>query len=189
MERLLRRAPDLASRVINELAAFGLRPARDDEAVGARDFGARLIGPSIVTARDLARVQRLSGEAALFVAHEGVTLTGVLAFVLLNAAGHRAVLDGTFDAQAPAAPHVARPDEPAAAFYGWGVAATTKDSARRLIGGARAVMDGACGHLPKFARPTTEAGHRLMRERLGFVDLAGSSGLVWQAPLAVAAAA
>jgi hypothetical protein len=188
-ETVLRRAPELRTRVINDLAAFGLRPARGDEASSARAFAARLIGEGIVTAADLGRVQRLSGGAALFVAHEEAALTGVLAFVLLNAAGHRAVLDGTFDAQAPAAAHVARPGERAEAFYGWGVAATTKDTARRLIPGARAVMAGACGGLPKYARPTTADGHRLMRERLGFADLPGSDGLVWQAPLAVAVAA
>ena len=117
-------------------------------------------------------------------------MTGVLAFVLLNVSGLRAVLTGSFNALAPAAEHVAGPGNPACAFYGWGVAATTKLSARRVIDGAKAVMAGACGHLPKFARPTTEAGHRLMRERLGFEDLPGSfDGLVWQPPMEQAAAA
>jgi hypothetical protein len=50
-------------------------------------------------------------------------------------------------------------------------------------------MGGVFGPLPKFARPTTEAGHRLMRERLGFEDLPGSDGLVWQAPVDQAVAA
>jgi hypothetical protein len=135
-------------------------------------------------------VHRLTQESALFVAREDGELTGVLAFVLLNVSGLRAVLTGAFDALAPAAEHVAGPGAPACAFYGWGVAATTKPSARRVIDGARAVMGGACGHLPKFARPTTQAGHRLMRERLGFEDLPGSfDGLVWRPPMEQAVAA
>src|SRR5689334_6599446 len=96
------RAPDLATRVINDLAAFGLRAACEDEAADARRLAAQLIGEGIVTARDLARVHRLNGGAALFLAHEDGALTGVLAFVLLNARGHRAVLDDAFDACAPA---------------------------------------------------------------------------------------
>ena len=144
----------------------------------------------IVTADDLDRVQRLTGGSSLFVTEEDATLRGVLAFVLLNAAGLQAVHHGSFDARAPAGPHLAGPGEIACAFYGWGVAATTKVSARRLIDGARAVMEGTFGLLPKFARPTTEAGRRLMYERLGFVDLPGSAdGLVWQAPLKRAVAA
>jgi hypothetical protein len=180
----------LAGRLRRELDAFGVRPARGAEIGAARAFAAQLIGEGIVAAADLERVHRLTGESALFIAHEDGEMTGVLAFVLLNVGGLRAVLTGAFDALAPAAEHVAGPGSPACAFYGWGVAATTKPSARRVIDGAKAVMAGACGHLPKFARPTTEAGHRLMRERLGFEDLPGSfDGLVWRPSMEQAAAA
>ncbi|MBS0333339.1 MAG: hypothetical protein JSS35_11265, partial [Proteobacteria bacterium] len=165
-------------------------PAGTGEISAARAFAAQLIGEGIVTADDLERVHRLSGGAALYLAWEGGALTGVLAFVLLNSAGLRALHAGGFDALSPDEAHVARPDDATHAFYGWGVAATTKPSARRVIDGARTIMAGAVGHLPKFARPTTEAGHRLMRERLGFVDLPGcTSGLVWQPGLEKAVAA
>ena len=180
----------LSARLAQELAPFDVCPAGPDEISAVRAFAAQLIGEGIVTAHDLERVHRLSGEAALYVAREDGALTGVLAFVLLNAAGLQAVRADAFDALSPAAEHVAGPGEAACAFYGWGVAATTKPSARRVIDGARAIMAGAVGHLPKFARPTTEAGHRLMRERLGFVDLPGSNdGLVWQPALEEAIAA
>jgi len=183
-------APTLAGRLRRELGAFGVEPATGAEITAARAFAAQLIGEGIVAAADLERVHRLTGESALFIAREDGEMTGVLAFVLLNVSGLRAVLTGAFNALAPAAEHVAGPGAPACAFYGWGVAATTKPSARRVIDGAKAVMAGACGHLPKFARPTTEAGHRLMRERLGFEDLPGSfDGLVWQPPMEQAAAA
>ncbi|MGZ3375351.1 MAG: hypothetical protein ACXU8S_02025 [Phenylobacterium sp.] len=183
-------SPTLCARLRRELTAYDVQAAQGDDVAAARQFAAQLIGEGIVKAADLERVHRLTGESALFVTREDGELTGVLAFVLLNVSGLRAVLTGAFDALSPAAEHVAGPGQPACAFYGWGVAATTKPSARRLIDGARAIMGGACGHLPKFARPTTEAGHRLMRERLGFEDLPGSfDGLVWQAPLEQAAAA
>jgi len=179
----------LSRRLARDLAPFDVRPAEPERITEARAFAAQLIGEGIVTAGDLERIHMLSGEAALFTTAEGGQLTGILAFVLLNAAGLAAVRTGAFNALSPADAHVAGPGEPARAFYGWGVAATTKPSARRLIDGARAIMAGAVGHLPKFARPTTEAGHRLMRERLGFVDLPGCrDGLVWQAPFAAAVA-
>ena len=180
----------LGERLCRDLMAFDVQPADGADVAAARQFAAQLIGEGIVKSDDLERVHRLTGGSALFVTREAGELTGVLAFVLLNVSGLRAVLTGAFDALSPAAEHVAGPGQPACAFYGWGVAATTKPSARRLIDGARAIMGGACGHLPKFARPTTEAGHRLMRERLGFEDLPGSfDGLVWQAPMEQAAAA
>lgn len=184
------RSANLCARLAHDLAPFDVRPAAPEEVPAARAFAAQLIGEGIVTAEDLDRVHRLSGGAALYITEEAGQLTGVLAFVLLNAAGLQAVREGGFDALSPAEGHVAGPREAACAFYGWGVAATTKPSARRVIDGAKAIMAGAVGHLPKFARPTTEAGHRLMRERLGFVDLPGcDSGLVWQPALEAAIAA
>jgi hypothetical protein len=177
------------------LDPFGVHPAGPGQIDAVRAFAAQLIGEGIVTAGDLERVHRLTGGAALYTTAEDGALTGVLAFVLLNAQGLEAVRADAFDALSPAEHHVAGlhlegSGQTPAAFYGWGVAATTKASARRVIDGARAIMAGAVGHLPKFARPTTEAGHRLMRERLGFVDLPGCvSGLVWQAPVSEVLAA
>ena len=183
------RAPDLAVLLQRDLARYGLRSAKASEVAPARALAAALIGEAIVSASDFARIQRVSNGAALFLAHEDEVLTGILAFMLLSDEGRRAIHAGAFDALSPRESHLAAPGEPARAFYGWGVAATTKDSARRLIGGARDIMSGVLAHLPKFARPTTEAGHRLMRDRLGFVDLPQSGGLVWQAPLQERAAA
>jgi len=186
----IRHSVAFTTRLRRELAAFDVRPAAPGEVAAARDLAAKLIGAGIATTGELDRVQTLTGGAALFVTEEAGALCGVLAFVLLSAGGVRAVRQGSFDACAPAAAHLARPGEAIHGFYGWGVAATTKLSARRVVEGARAVMAGAVGPLPKFARPTTEAGHRLMRERLGFVDLPGSdSGLVWQPPAEAAVAA
>jgi hypothetical protein len=182
--------PAFSARLRRELAAYAVRPARPGEVAAARGLAAQLIGEGIVSTDALDRVQSLSGATTLFVTEEDGALGGVLAFVLLTGAGLRAVQAGAFDALAPHVEHLAGPGARVEAFYGWGVAATTKVCARRVVDAARAVMAGAVGPIPKFARPTTAAGHRLMRERLGFVDLPGStSGLVWQAPLDAAVAA
>ena len=172
----------LAERIADDLAAFGLRAARAHEVAPAHALARALIGEGIVAAEDLGRVHARTG-AGLFVALEDGALTGVLAFVLLNAAGHAAVLTETFDALSPAEAHIAGRDQPASGFYGWGVAATTRTSAHQLIEGSRAMGRSSVGHLPYYARPTTPKGERLMRERLGFIDVPGStSGLVWAPP-------
>jgi hypothetical protein len=179
----------LAQRIAMDLATFDVRPAGTHEVTPAHALARALIGDGIVAPDDLARVHARTG-AGLFVAYEGDALTGVLAFVLLNAAGHAAVLTEAFDALSPANAHIAGPEQPASAFYGWGVAATTRESAQRLIEGSRALGRGSVSHLPYYARPTTPKGERLMRERLGFMDVPGStSGLVWAPPGVAAAAA
>ena len=179
---------EVARHIREDLLGFDLRPADGNATVRAQDLAARLIGPEIVSAEALRRVQD-QAEAALFVTYEGDELTGVLAFVLLSRAGLEAVLRGDFDAQSPAQTHVATPAEIVCGFYGWGVAATTKPTARRLVEAARTMGRGSVAHIPYFARPTTEAGHRLMRERMNFVDLPGSDGIVWAPPSNMRAAA
>jgi hypothetical protein len=182
---------DIARHIRPELLKFGLISAAGPEMAQARALAAQLIGPAIVSTETLDRVQAYT-EAAVWTAHEDGALIGVLAFVLLNRAGAEAVLRGEFDAVDPAIGHMASPDQVVRATYGWGICATGKEAARRLVGGSFAIMPWF-DHLPRYARPTTEAGHRLMRERMGYADLPGSDGLVWAPPLArphtVAAAA
>lgn len=172
---------EIARHIREDLLGFDLQPADANVTSQARELAARLIGPEIVSAEALQRVQD-QAQAALFVAYEGDELTGVLAFVLLSRAGLEAVLCGAFDAKSPAPAHVASPEEIVCGFYGWGVAATTKPTAKRVIEAAHAMGRSSVAHIPYFARPTTEAGHRLMRERMNFVDLPGSDGIVWAAP-------
>lgn len=180
---------DLAARAARELAPFGLFPARDDEVAAGRALAADLIGGAIVSEGDFRRVHRRCGMA-LFLVREEDRLTGMLAFVPLTAAGMHAVWSDEFDAQSPADAHVARRGEEVCALYGWGVAAATRESAKRLIEGARAFGRGAAAHLANYARPATAAGDRLMREKLAFVDLPGSkSGLVWSSSFLSKAAA
>jgi hypothetical protein len=168
------------------LLKFGVVAAHGPEMREARELAARMIGGTIVSAEALDRVQAHSG-CAVFVAHEAGELTGVLAFILLNAAGKAAVLRGEFDGANPDLAHVAAPDEVFCAVYGWGVCAATKETARRVVT-ASVETKPLSDHVPRYARPVTEAGARLMRDRLGYVDLPECPGLVWLPPVAASAA-
>jgi hypothetical protein len=168
---------EVSRHVRLELLKFGVVSAAGPEMSRARELAALLIGAAIVSTEALDRVQATT-ECAVFIAHEDGQLTGVLAFILLNAQGADAVLRGAFDAADPVLEHLASPDEIVCAVYGWGICATAKPTARRLVEGSEAIKP-LLDHVAHYARPTTEAGRRLMCERLGFVDLPGSQGLVW----------
>ncbi len=165
-----------------ELALLDIYPASRTEVVEARHFAARLIGGTIVTPEGLQRVHEHSG-AGLFVYHDDEELTGVLALVMLNAAGHDAIRGEAFDALDPDLAHVAREGEDPAALYGWGIAATRKMTARRLVDGLSAIANGPVGHLPYYSRAATPQGERLLIERIGFRPYPGSAtGLLQLAP-------
>ena len=166
------------------LATFDIWPARPDQMAEAREFAARLIGGEIVKPETLAWVHERTG-AALFLAREDGVLTGVWAALLMNEAGLRAAMADAFDAVDPDPSYVAARDEEPAAVYAWGIAGSTRDSAKRLVAAGAAVDQAALSHLPGFTRPVTEAGMRLALERMNFKPVPGSkTGLVWMAPRA-----
>ena len=165
-----------------ELALLDIHPARRAEIAEARQFAAKLIGGTIVTPEGLQRVHEHSG-ASLFLYHDEDELTGVLALVMLNAAGRDAICAEAFDALNPDLAHVAAEGEEPAALYGWGIAATRKLTARRLVDGLTAIASGPVGHLPYFSRAATPQGERLLIERIGFRPYPGSTtGLLQLAP-------
>lgn len=163
----------VSARIRDELAHLEIHPARADEVLEARDFAAGLIGPDIVTPEGLQMVHERSG-AGLFVVRDEEELTGVLAIILLSAQGLAAIEADRFDALSPDPAHVARFDEEPAALYGWGIAATRKFVARRLVDGLSLLANGVIGHMPYFARAATPAGARLLIERIGFRPYPGS---------------
>lgn len=179
----------VAALIVRDLAPLGIVPATPQETPAAHALAERLIGAGIVSAEDLAAVHARTG-AGVFVTYDDGALSGILAFVLLTRAGRDAVLADAFDAVRPASAHVARPQDAVCGLYGWGVAAVAKPAARRLIEGAHIMGRNSVSHLPYYARPATAAGERLMRDRLGFVDVPGSrTGLVWAPPFNLRAAA
>ncbi|HKT54268.1 MAG TPA: hypothetical protein VJP88_07435 [Caulobacteraceae bacterium] len=164
-------------------AQFKVAPARPHEVAEARGFAARLIGGEIVSAETLSRVHRRTG-VSLFLARDQGELTGVLAFLPLNARGRQALWSDTFSAIEPCAAHIATQGETPAAIYNWGIAASRHRAVKRLIDGyelmRREVVPGAAF----FGRPVTEAGRRLMIDRLKFKSVPRSrTGLVWIEPI------
>jgi hypothetical protein len=175
----------ISRHIHSELLKFGVVAASGPEMGAARELAAQMIGGTIVSTEALDKVQAYSG-CSVWVAHEEGELTGVLAFILLSKAGKEAVLRGEFDATNPDLAHVAAPHETYHASYGWGVCATNKATARRVVGGSAAVKP-MLDHIARYARPVTEAGRKMMAESLGYIDLPDCPGLVWLPPVATAA--
>ena len=179
----------VVSAICTTHAKFDIWPAAPDDMDEARAFAAAMIGPDIVRPETLAWVHARSG-AGLFLAQEDGRLTGVWAAVLLTGAGVVACHEDRFDGVDPDPAHVAPIDEAPAGVYAWGIAAATRDSARRLVAASDAVDQAALAHLPGFTRPVTEAGLRLAVERKGFRPVPGSrTGLYWVDPRAGRASA
>jgi len=154
-------------------------PATTEQMAEARAFAASLIGENIVTPQTLAWVQDRTG-AALFLAREEGRLTGVWAAVLLSQAGLAACHADRFDALDPNPSHVAEKGDPPAGVYAWGIAGSTRASAKRVVAAGEVAYREVFVHLPYFTRPTTAAGVRLAITRFGFKPVPGStSGLVW----------
>lgn len=167
-----------AARALRDrLAAIGMVPARLDETGAIRDLAARLIGPNIADEAALASIHRRTGYG-FYVAREAGALSAVMALVLLNAVGLAAVRADTFNSLRPDPAQAVLPHEAPQAVYGWGIAAATRESARVLVESSWAVLDVV--RRPFFVRAATEAGRRMLTEKMSFVPYPGStSGLLW----------
>jgi hypothetical protein len=165
--------------------ACGALPAWPEEIAEAHALAARLIDGKIASAATLARVHARTGAGVFIVREEG-TLTAVIALVMLSEEGRQAVWRDAFDAVCPADRHVLRRGREPAGVYGWGVAATNHEAAKKVIQGYLLASRSAVPHLAFFGRPVTPEGKRLMLERLGFTPVPGSTtGLTWIEPVAV----
>jgi hypothetical protein len=174
---------EVVSAIHATLATFDMWPAEPGQMVEARNFAAGLIGGDIVTPETLAWVHERTG-GALFLAREEGRLTGVWAGVLLTEAGVRACHADTFNALDPDPDHVAEKWEDPAGVYAWGIAGSTRESAKRVVEAAGgALFRVTLAHLPYFTRPATPAGVRLVIERFNFMPVPSStSGLCWMGP-------
>lgn len=98
---------------------------------------------------------------------------GIYGLLLLNAAGHAAVLDGSFTPTDPDPATLATPDQQVAAIYKWGVYAPG------VLAAAFSIMSEKLSHpefrhLDIFGNGTTEAGRRMLRT-LGFRRVEGGT--------------
>lgn len=160
------------------LEPIGMFDARADELGPARALAAELIGPCIATEETLAAIYARSGYGVYVVREEG-RVAGVLALIFLNAAGLAAIEDDSFDALAPRVDYAVLPHEKPAAIYAWGIAAGSRDAAKVLVKGSWALGQ-AVPRQPFFVRAATDAGRRLLTEKMNFNPYPGStSGLLW----------
>lgn len=142
-------------------AEIGLHSPNDVELQVGRDIAAGLIDPSIPEPHMLRQVERHSGIAALVYREKG-DVTGMYALLLLSKEGLSALRRGAFNAGAPTKQHIAGLNEPVAAHYGWGVAATTKSGARAALSCITALHDSLCPDIPYYVRAATDDGRRVI---------------------------
>jgi hypothetical protein len=155
------------------LGALGIRLADAADLVEAQALAARLIGPDVVTLERMAAVQAWTGLSVFGFREEG-ELTGLFAFLLLNARGRAVLLSDALDGRDPDLGLLSRPGERPSAYYGWGFAGSTRPARRAVVTGA-AVLRGVLPQLPFYCRAATEAGRRAVTEKLGYRDVPGSS--------------
>ena len=159
--------------VLAVAAAYGLTPPGADEIGACRAIGATRISDAVVTEERFAAVQAITG-ASLFAFREEGVITGVLAFFFLRPAGLAALQEGRFDPQAFDLDLVARSDEPVAAAYAWGFAATTAAGGKAVVKGAAAIQEGLTWAIPVFTRVATDDGARVLYGNMGYVPVPGA---------------
>lgn len=176
------RAPVLEpQQVCSALQPFGLRPARPDAIQSARDWTAKLIGPSIAPPQALGAVHQLMGEAAVFVRSEAAELVGVLGWIALSQSGLQALVAGRFCAQDPDPDHVCRPGQSPSACYGWGIAGSTPEGAKAVVCATQVLYLDVYPGLPWFTRAATEDGRRVILGRFGYQPApVADGGLLWR---------
>jgi hypothetical protein len=160
------------------LTPLGFAEAGVNELGAIRALAAGLISPHVAGEAALHALHSRTGYGFYVLREEG-WITGLIALVLLNEAGLAAVRSETFNALDPSLEHaVARNEEPAA-VYGWGIAGATREAAKVIVEGSWAVL-AALPEQPFFVRAATEAGRRLLTEKMSFVPYPGSTtGLLW----------
>lgn len=168
----------LALRIQQQLTPLAVFDATPNEIPVARDLAARLIGGPNVSAEVAARVRARQG-GGIYVTRSDGEVTGVLALVFLTAAGEAAVTTELFDPLDPADAHVVVSGSDPCAVYAWGIAAADRDAARALVQTSWA-LGPVLGHVPFYVRAATEAGRRLLCEKMSFTLYPGSTtGLLW----------
>lgn len=158
--------------VLAVAASYGLTPPAENEIGACRLIAAQRISDAVVTEERFAAVQAITG-ASLFAFREEGVVTGVLAFFFLRPAGLAALLEGRFDPQGFDLDLVARSDEPAAAAYAWGFAATTEAGGKAVVKGSAAIQEGLAWAIPVFTRVATDDGARVLYGKMGYAPVPG----------------
>ena len=168
------------SDIATAASKFGLRePSSADIKLG-RKIAAEKIHPGVAHAEEYERVANHS-EICSLVYREGSDVTGMMAMLLLNAAGHMALRDGSFDAQHPSLSHLAEPGDLVSAGYGWGFVALTKEAGRAVVGATDGLRQQFFRPIDVYTRAATPDGVRVLEGLLGYraVPWTEQTGLIW----------
>jgi hypothetical protein len=172
------RPSGLSVRLREALEPLGAAEAAPADIAEMRALAARLIGPEIASEQTLRTIHARTGYGFYVVREEG-RIAAVLALIMLNGLGLDAMGRGLFDTLSPSPGHAARPDENPVAVYGWGVAGSSREHATAIVNACKTARE-AAPELPFFARAATDAGRRLLTEKMAFRPYPGSSnGVLW----------
>lgn len=161
--------------------ACGLRVARLDELPELRKLAIELISPHVMSLAGLRMVLKKTRSGLLTFEEASGALTGMLSVARLTDKGHEALLTGRFNPLAPSVQHYAGLGDAATAVYALGIAARTRDAARATVTACTRLRETVMAELPFFARPSTDAGRRVLIERLHCSETLGD--LLWSPPL------
>lgn len=174
-----RESPVMDPSIIAEKCAQnGLEFASPAQIVAFRETAARLIDPSVATAAAFQRVQDHTG-ASVFVHLQQELVTGALALFFLRSEGLAQLLSGQLNPADPDLAVVCAPGQIAAAAYGWGFAATTREGGRAVVQAAVALRDDLYPGIPSFTRPATPDGERVILGSIGYRPYPAIPGLAW----------
>lgn len=163
------------------LEPIGMFDAEAAELPRVRELAARLIGPCIAEEDVLRAIHDRSGYG-VYVVREAGRVAGTLALIFLNREGLAAIEADAFDPLHPPVEMAVLPDEEPACVYAWGIAADTREAAGVLVAGSWA-LGAAVPNQPFFVRAATEAGRRLLIDKMDFTPYpASSTGMLWTGP-------
>lgn len=171
----------VSTRHLIEVAdQFSLKRPNRDEVHQGREVAINAIGQNIAEADTYLSIQEHSGICPLVFREEGI-VTGMLAMLLLNQTGHRALRDGDFNAIKPHISHLSLAGECVSAVYGWGFVATTKLAGRALVGATSAYQKELFSSIDCYTRAATPDGKRVLVDALGYrsVPWPDETGLIW----------
>ena len=143
------------------LSSIGLEPATWDEMIQVHSLAQDMIGGEVADVVTLRNIQAHTGGAT-YVCHETGGITGFLAWLPLTPEGLRALIDGRFKGLNPAAAHLCRPGEAAAAAYGWGYAGAPRKASALVIKGTLLARREVCPQLPFFTRGATAGASTIL---------------------------
>lgn len=164
------------------VAQDGLVPMNSTVLPAAGELAGASVGPAIVRRADFIAVDTIT-ECTAFAYLDRGELVGALAIIPLRAQGLAALEADRFDGVRPDPDHLARPGEPAAAIYGWGIVGAGPRSRAAVLRGVDRLRRELLFDLPWYCRAATDDGARVILGRLGYAPVAGStSGLFVSQP-------